>query len=129
MGGWIRVAQTTLSPRGNAKNALPGTIAASGKADTWEDPGWQKFVKAYQDAFPPNKRFPTPSLLATNYYGSTLALILALREGNGDLSNNQAKLKEALAKIELDAPHGKIKLDPDRQALATNFVTAVAADG
>ena len=111
MGGSIMVDQTILSAKGNAKNALLGTIAASGQADTWEDPGWQKFVKAYQDAFPESKRFPSPSLLATNYYGSTLALILALRQVNGDLSNNQAKYKEALAKIEIDAPNGKIKLE------------------
>jgi len=129
MGGSIMVDQTILSAKGNAKNALLGTLAASGQADTWEDPGWQKFVKAYQDAFPPNKRFPSPSLLATNYYDSTMALILALREVNGDLSNNQAKLKEALAKIEIDAPNGKIKLDSNRQAIGTNFVTEVVDDG
>ena len=129
MGGSIMVDQTILSAKGNAKNALIGTIAASGQADTWEDPGWQKFVKAYQDAFPPNKRFPSPSLLATNYYNSTMALVLALRQVNGDLSNNQAKLREALAKIELDAPNGKIKLDFNRQAIGTNFVTEVVDDG
>ena len=81
MGGSIMVDQTILSAKGNAKNALLGTIAASGQADTWEDPSWQKFVKAYQDAFPPNKRFPSPSLLATNYYGSTMALILGVAPG------------------------------------------------
>ena len=129
MGGSIMVDQTILSAKGNAKNAMIGTIAASGQADTWEDPGWQKFVKAYQDAFPPAKRFPSPSLLATNYYGSTMALILALREVNGDLSNNQAKYREALAKIVLDAPNGKIKLDSNRQAIGTNFVTEVVDDG
>ncbi|MFN5522673.1 ABC transporter substrate-binding protein [Bradyrhizobium sp.] len=129
MGGSIMIDQTILSSKGNAKNALIGTIAASGQADTWEDPRWQKFVKAYQDSFPPEKRFPSPSLLATNYYGSTMALILALREVNGDLSNNQAKLKEALAKIEIDAPNGKIKLDSNRQAIGTNFVTEVVDDG
>jgi len=129
MGGSIMVDQTILSAKGNAKNALLGTLAASGQADTWEDPGWQKFVKAYQDAFPANKRFPSPSLLATNYYNSTMALILGLRQVNGDLSNNQAKLKEALAKIELDAPNGKIKLDSNRQAIGTNFVTEVVDDG
>src|SRR5205814_10019460 len=125
MGGSNKVDQTLPSAKGNAKNALLGTIAASGQADTWEDPGWQKFVKAYQDAFPPNKRFPSPSLLATNYYDSTMALILALRQVNGDLSNNQAKLREALAKLEIDAPNGKIKLDSNRQAIGTNFVTEV----
>jgi branched-chain amino acid transport system substrate-binding protein len=129
MGGSIMVDQTILSAKGNAKNALIGTIAASGQADTWDDPAWQKFVKAYQDAFPPGKRFPSPSLLATNYYGSTMALILALRQVNGDLGNNQAKLKEALAKLEIDAPNGKIKLDSNRQAIGTNFVTEVVDDG
>ena len=129
MGGSIMVDQTILSAKGSAKNALIGTIAASGQADTWEDPGWQKIVKAYQDSFPPEKRFPSPSLLATNYYGSTMALILGLRQVNGDLSNNQAKLKEELAKIELDAPNGKIKLNSNRQAIGTNFVTEVVDDG
>ncbi len=59
----------------------------------------------------------------------TMALILALRQVNGDLSNNQAKLKDALAKIEIDAPNGKIKLDANRQAIGTNFVTEVVDDG
>jgi len=129
LGGSIMVDQTILSAKGSAKNALIGTLAASGQADTWEDPGWQKFVKAYQDAFPPEKRFPSPSLLATNYYNSTTALILGLRKVNGDLSNNQAKFKEALASLELDAPNGKIKLDANRQAIGTNFVTEVVDDG
>jgi len=129
MGGSIMVDQTILSAKGNAKNAMIGTIAASGQGDSWDDPAWQKFVKDYQDAFPPNKRFPSPSLLATNYFDSTMALILALRQVNGDLSNNQAKLKDALAKIEIDAPNGKIKLDSNRQAIGTNFVTEVVDDG
>ena len=129
MGGSIMVDQTVLSAKGDAKKALLGTLAASGQADTWEDPGWQKFVKAYQDAFPPAKRFPSPSLLATNYYDATMALILALRQVKGDLSNNQAKLREALSKLEIDAPNGKIKLDSNRQAIGTNFVTEVVDDG
>src|SRR6202142_846492 len=129
LGGSIMVDQTIMSAKGNAKQALTGTIAASGQADTWEDPGWQAFVKAYQAAFPPEKRFPSPSLLATNYYGSTMALILALQKVNGDLSDDQSKLKAALASIEIDAPNGKIKLDANRQAIGTNFVTEAVDDG
>ena len=53
MGGSILVDQTILSAKGTAKNALVGTIAASGQADTWDDPRWQKFVKEYQDLFHP----------------------------------------------------------------------------
>ena len=129
LGGSIMVDQTVLSAKGNAKNAMIGTIAASGMADTWDNPGWQAFVKAYQDAFPPEKRFPSPSLLAINYYNSTAALIEALNKVNGDLSDNQSKLKEALAKVVLEAPNGKISLDFNRQAIGTNFVTEVVDDG
>jgi ABC-type branched-subunit amino acid transport system substrate-binding protein len=130
MGGSILVDQTILSAKGTAKNALIGTLAASGQADTWDDPKWQAFVKEYQQTFPPEKRFASPSLLATNYYDSTMALILALNTVNGDLSDSQKKLKEALASIVLDdAPNGKIVLDGNRQAIGTNFVTEVVDDG
>ena len=129
LGGSIMVDQTIMSAKGTAKNALIGTVAASGQADTWDNPKWQAFVKDYQDAFPPEKRFPSPSLLATNYYGSTMALLLALKQVDGDLSNNQAKFRDALGKIVLDAPNGEIKLDQNRQAIGTNFVTEVVDDG
>jgi branched-chain amino acid transport system substrate-binding protein len=129
IGGSIMVDQTVLSAKGNAKNAMIGTLAASGMADTWDNPGWQAFVKAYQDAFPPEKRFPSPSLLAINYYNSTAAMIEALNKVNGDLSDNQSKFKAALAGIVLDAPNGKISLDSNRQAIGTNFVTEVVDDG
>ena len=129
MGGSIMVDQTVLSAKGDAKKAMIGTIAASGMADTWDNAGWQAFVKAYQDAFPPEKRFPSPSLLAVNYYNSTAALYEGLNKVNGDLSDSQSKLKAALASVVLDAPNGKISLDEDRQAIGTNFVTEVVDDG
>jgi branched-chain amino acid transport system substrate-binding protein len=129
MGGSIMVDQTVLSAKGDAKKAMIGTIAASGMADTWDNAGWQAFVKAYQDAFPPEKRFPSPSLLAINYYNSTAALYEALNKVSGDLSDSQSKLKAALASVVLDAPNGKISLDEDRQAIGTNFVTEVVDDG
>lgn len=129
IGGSIMVDQTVLSSKGKAKNALIGTVAASGQGDTWDDPKWQAFVKAYQDAFPADKRFASPSLLGTNYYGATLAMLTALDKVNGDLSDGQAKFRAALTSLELDAPNGKIKLDANRQAIGTNFVTEVVDDG
>ena len=50
LGGSIMVDQTVLSAKGDAKKAMIGTIAASGMADTWEDPRWQAFIKLYQEA-------------------------------------------------------------------------------
>ena len=129
LGGSIMVDQTILSAKGSAKNALIGTIAASGMADTWEDPGWQAFQKLYQEATPADKRFPSPGLLATNYYGSTSAMYEALNQIKGDLGPNEENFKKALTGLTLKAPNGDIKLDANRQAIGTNFVTEVVEDG
>ena len=60
-------------------------------------------------------------MLATNYYDATMAMFEALNKVNGDLSDNQAKLKDALAHLTIDAPNGKISLDEDRQAIGTEL--------
>ncbi|MGH1479951.1 MAG: ABC transporter substrate-binding protein [Geminicoccales bacterium] len=128
IGGSIMVDQTVLSSKGGAKDALIGTVAASGQGDTWEEASWQTFVTDYQEAFAPEDRFPSPSLLATNYYGATLAAMTALEEIGGDLSGGHDQFREVLASLELDAPNGKITLDENRQAIGTNFVTEVIED-
>ena len=102
IGGSIMVDQTVLSSKGKAKEALVGTDSAGPQADTWDDPKWQAFVKAYQDA--PNegyfkKRFAGPSLCATNYYDETEATLHALDKVNGDLSDGQKKFRAALASL------------------------------
>lgn len=128
LGGSIMVDQTVLSSKGKAKELLIGTPAASGQADTWDNPKWQAFVKAYQDAFPPDKRFAGPSLLATNYYDAAIAVFDGLDQVNGDLSDGHAKFRDALTNMVLDAPNGEIRLDENRQAIGTNFVTEVVED-
>ncbi|MEJ8571509.1 ABC transporter substrate-binding protein [Microbaculum marinum] len=128
LGGSIMVDQTVLSSKGRAKELLAGTPAASGQADTWDNPKWQAFVKAYQDAFPPDKRFAGPSLLATNYYNAAKAVFEGLNQVDGDLSDGHAKFRDALQNMVLDAPNGEIRLDENRQAIGTNFVTEVVED-
>ena len=128
IGGSIMVDQTVLSSKGKAKEQLVGTVAASGMADTYDDPKWQAFVKAYKDAWPADKRFGSPSLLAINYYNSADAVFRALDQVNGDLSDNNKKFREALRTMVLDAPNGRIALDENRQAIGTNFVTEVVKD-
>ncbi|TCR66363.1 ABC transporter substrate-binding protein [Bosea sp. BK604] len=126
IGGSIMADQTVLSSRGTAKRLLVGTPTSSGVADEWDDPKWKAWVKAYQDAFPADKRFASPSLFATNYYNAFNALAAAMAKVNGDLSDGGAKLRAELAKTELDAPNGKVKLDDNRHAVATTFITEVA---
>lgn len=128
IGGSIMVDQTVLSSKGGAKDALIGTVAASGQGDTWEEESWQTFVTDYQELFAPEDRFPSPSLLATNYYGAMLATLTALDQVGGDLSGGHDEFRAVLAGLELDAPNGKITLDENRQAIGTNFVTEVIED-
>jgi branched-chain amino acid transport system substrate-binding protein len=108
--------------------AATGSDDKLAKQLTWDDPHWQAFVKAYQDAWPAEKRFPTPSFCAVNYYDETTAALLALDKVNGDLSDGHKKFRQALASLVLDAPNGQIKLDENRQAIGTVFVTEVVKD-
>ena len=128
VGGSIMIDQTVLGSKGKAKEALIGVPSATHWADTWDDPHWQAFVKAYQDAWPAEKRFPSPSFCAVNYYDETTAALLALDKVNGDLSDGHKKFRQALASLVLDAPNGQIKLDENRQAIGTVFVTEVVKD-
>ncbi|MDJ1007460.1 MAG: ABC transporter substrate-binding protein [Paracoccaceae bacterium] len=125
IGGTIMVDGTVLSSEGRAKEVLIGTPSSGPQADTWDDPNWQGFVTAYQEAWPPEQRFPSPSLLATGYYNSTNAMLAAMEAVDGDLSDGQAGFRAALASLELDAPNGMISLDGNRQAIGSNFVTEV----
>jgi branched-chain amino acid transport system substrate-binding protein len=113
------------SSTGAAKRALIGTPTGGPQADTWDNPKWQEWVKAYQAAFAADKRFQSPSLTGTNYYNATNALFTALNTVNGDLSDGHKKLRATLSAMVIDAPNGKIRLDDKRQAIAANFVTEV----
>ncbi len=128
IGGSIMIDQTVLSSKGKAKEALLGTVSAAPQADSWDDPKWQAFVKAYLDAWPPEKRFAGPSLCATNYYDETIATLQALDKVDGDLSDGQKKFRATLASLVLDAPNGQMKLDSNHQAIGTSFVTETVKD-
>ena len=124
IGGSITVDQTVLNYKGKKRESLLGTASAGPMADGIETAEWKKFVADYKKNFPDG--FPSPSLFAYLYYINTEAVLLALDEVHGDLSNNQAKLKAALAKLEFEGPAGHIKLDENRNAIGTTFITEVA---
>ncbi len=46
----------------------------------------------------------------------------------GDLSDGQKKYRATLAKMTLKTPTGDVKLDENRQAIGTVFITEVAKD-
>lgn len=125
IGGSLMVDGTVLSSEGSAKKALIGTPSSGPQADTWDDPQWQAYVKAYQDTFAPEDRFPSPSLLATEYYNATNAMVQCMDEVGGDLGDGHAAFRSCLSNLVLDAPNGDIRLDHNRQAIGMNFVSEV----
>lgn len=129
IGGTIMADQTVLTSKGRAKDALVGTPTSGALAEDNPDPAWTEYVAAYQEAFPEDERFPTPSLFGVGYYVATLAAIDALNEIDGDLSDGQAKFRAALADDPLETPLGPVSLNENRQATGTVFINEVQDDG
>ncbi len=131
IGGTIMADATVLGSKGRAKDALVGTPTSGPLANDNPDPAWQNYVKAYQDAFPADKRFPSPSLFGVGYYNATLAMIAGLNAVKGDLSDGQKAFHAALSSLSLDTPLGNVKLNENRQATGSVFVNEVVlgADG
>jgi branched-chain amino acid transport system substrate-binding protein len=129
LGGSITVSQDVLNYRGKRRDSLVGTISAGPLADAFDGADWKAFVADYQKNFPVSKGgFPSPSLFAFVYYVNMKAALDGLDAVKGDLGGNQAKFREALAKMVLKTPTGDVKLDGNRQAIGTTFVTEVVKD-
>jgi branched-chain amino acid transport system substrate-binding protein len=124
IGGSITVDQTVLNFRGKRRESLLGTASAGPIADSYDAPEWKKFVADYKANF--KDGFPSPSLFAYVYYINMKAALDGLEAVKGDLSGDQAKYREALAKMVLKTPTGDVKLDENRQAIGSTFITEVA---
>ena len=129
IGGSITVSQDVLNYRGKRRDSLVGTLSAGPIADAYDGADWKAFVADYQKNFPVSAGgFPSPSLFAYVYYVNMKAALDGLDAVKGDLSGGQAKYREALSKMVLKTPTGDVKLDANRQAIGTTFVTEVVKD-
>lgn len=129
VGGTIAVDTTALSGDANIASAAVGMISGGPVPGVgFSNPQWDAFVAAYAEQ--PNA-FPSPSIFSILYYNSVESLLLALETSDGDLADNQAALREALATLEWDSPTGPLVLDDNRQAIVDNYMNEVvqADDG
>ncbi|HYF42397.1 MAG TPA: ABC transporter substrate-binding protein [Ramlibacter sp.] len=130
LGGSITVSQDVLNYRGKKRDSLVGTLSAGPYADSFDGAEWKAFVEDYKKNYPVSAGgYPSPSLFAFVYYVNMKAALDGLAAVNGDLSGNHAKFRDALAKMTLKTPTGDVKLDENRQAIGTTFVTEVVKDG
>jgi len=126
VGGSITVSQDILNYKGKRRDSLVGTIAGAPIADAYEAPEFRAFVADYKKNFPDG--YPSPSLFALVYYINMKAALDGLELVKGDLSDGQKKYREALTKMVLKTPVGDVRLDGNRQAIGTTFITEVAKD-
>jgi branched-chain amino acid transport system substrate-binding protein len=129
VGGSITVSQDILNYRGKRRDSLVGTLSAGPVADAYDGAEWKAFVADYQKNYPVSSgAFPMPSLFAYVYYVNMKAALDGLDAVKGDLSGGQAKYRETLSKMVLKTPTGDVKLDGNRQAIGSTFVTEVVKD-
>jgi branched-chain amino acid transport system substrate-binding protein len=129
LGGSITVSQDVLNYKGKRRESLVGTMSAGPIADSFDGAEWQAFVADYKKSYPVSAGgFPSPSLFAYTYYQNMKAALDGLDAVKGDLSGGQAKYREALSKMVLKTPTGDVRLDGNRQAIGTTFVTEVVRD-
>jgi len=124
IGGSITVDQSVLSAKGKRRDYLIGTPSAGPLADDWDDPKWKAFVAAYAQT--DEKRFNSPTLFSHGYYIEAKAMIQALDTVNGDLSDGHKNFREALSTQTVDTPTGKVRLDHNRNAIGSEFLTEIA---
>lgn len=129
LGGSITVSQDVLNYRGKRRESLVGTLSAGPLADAYDGAEWKAFVADYQKTYPVSSgAYPSPSLFGYVYYVNMKAALDGLDAVKGDLSNNQAKYRETLSTMTLKTPTGDVKLDANRQAIGSTFVTEVVKD-
>jgi branched-chain amino acid transport system substrate-binding protein len=127
VGGSITVSQDILNYKGKRRDSLVGTIAGAPIADAYEAPEFRAFVADYKKHFPDG--YPSPSLFALVYYINMKAALDGLELVKGDLSDGQKKYRQALSTMTLKTPVGDVRLDENRQAIGTTFITEVVKDG
>jgi branched-chain amino acid transport system substrate-binding protein len=101
-------------------------IGGAGTAGDLDTPAAQDYasniIGHWFKKFPPggDAAAQAASTFTYGYYVNTWGLIKGLEAVKGDISD-QSKLQDALAKTELPAPYGTIKLDDNRQAVFTVY--------
>jgi hypothetical protein len=100
----------------------PGLVAA-GSLPFEPTPAMQEYSAAFSKAFPALPATAAFNPLAVPYATGVEAVLLALERTEGALGE---PFTPELAKIQVESPAGRIRLDEFHQAVAPNYLTQVA---
>ena len=123
VGGSVTIDPTATSALGNR---LDGVVAGEPIPAGATGAAWQKYAKAITKYYP---KVSPNSLFTAGYYDEMTGIVLGLKKVGGDLSGGGAKFRAALAKVAWSSPHGPVKLDSNRNAIADNFIVQVTSGG
>ena len=106
-----------------------------GAVGVWDWPGILlpsavTYIEDYRRAFPQlaEAAGATFHLFDVYYHNGMEAVMQALEETGGDLSDGQRAFRAALARVELAAPNGPIRLDANRQAIGSTYMIRVTGN-
>lgn len=123
--GSVTAEGPLLEARGRRRDLLARSVGAAPVLPEADLPGWSAFAAAYRaQARQPDAQ---PGWFAYAYYLNTRALLAALAEVGGDLSDGHRRLREALARQRVDGPLGPVVPDGMRRAVAPTVLFELRA--
>jgi branched-chain amino acid transport system substrate-binding protein len=123
VGSYVLDDSNTLVPLAG----LPeGVVGASSTPPANSTPAMRNHRRAFVNAFPglPPSDAETPVVLA--YHDAMEGLLRGLEAAEGDLSHGRQRLRDELARVQLDLPSGPAHLDRNRQAVRNTYLKRVA---
>jgi branched-chain amino acid transport system substrate-binding protein len=118
LGGSITVDGAIIK---GLKDRVEGTVSA-GPVAVLDTPAYAKYAAALKEHFP---EAGPPGLFDLGYYVNMKSLLQGLEQTGGDVSGEDAKLREALSDLQWDTPVGPVELDENRQAISNNYLFKV----
>jgi branched-chain amino acid transport system substrate-binding protein len=116
LGGTVTVDATQLASVGEKLNGVVSGSIMSGDINT---PAFKQLDAAFEKL-----RGRPPSLFVENYYRGAKFAILALQAINGNIED-QTAFRQALLKVEFDAPASRVKLDQWHNIVTDTFLNQV----
>jgi branched-chain amino acid transport system substrate-binding protein len=105
---------------------LDGAVYSTGGTNSNPGSPGEAYTDRLASAFPKLFRFTGLSApaagFALGYTNAMEAVLQAIERVRGDLSGDERRFMAELAKVELDAPNGHVRLDERHQAIAPNYL-------
>jgi len=97
-------------------------IVSAGPVAALSTPAYRQYAAALKQHYPESA---PPGVADVLYYVAMKAVLRALADSGGDVSGGQAAFRRALAAESFDTPQGPVRLDPNRQVIANNYLFTI----